>query len=302
MFMGLTKRDLQSYLFISPWIIGFLSFVAFPMGYAIYISMTNWRIEGGEWIGLTNYIRIASDPFFWKSLEVTVIYSLGSVPTSLVLGLAVALLLNQKIKAMALFRTVYYLPSVVSGVAVGLLWSWLFNTQFGVLNFILTSVGLPRVGWLTDPRWALPSLMVVHLWGIGGGMVIYLAGLQGIPTELYEAADIDGANGRSKFLNVTLPMISPVLLFNLVMGIIGSFQAFTNAYVLTGGGPKNATLVYMLYLYHQAWGGYFQGNMKMGYAAALAWILFFIILVLTLAVLRSSPMWVYYESLGGKRR
>jgi multiple sugar transport system permease protein len=274
------------------------------MAYAVYISFTDWRIGSVSFIGLKNYTRMATDRYFWQSLGVTFKYTAGAVPSSLVLGFLLALLLNQKIRALAFFRTLYYLPSVISGVAVAVLWSWLFNSQFGLINYILTKVGLPPIGWLTNPKVAIWSLVIVQLWKVGSTMVIYLAGLQGIPTELYEAASIDGANALSRLLHVTIPLMTPVILFNLVMAIISSFQAFVNAYVLTYGGPLRSTMLYMLYLYETAWGASYVtgGTMNIGYAAALAWVLFFIILAFTLLVLRSSPMWVYYESLEGEKR
>lgn len=298
----LSREDVRGLLFISPWIVGFCSFFLFPMIYAIYISLTNWKVTGGDFVGLANYGLLLQDPYFWTSIRVTVLYSIGAVPGGMILGLLVAMLLNQKIKLMAFFRTMYYLPAVVSGVAVAIVFGWVFNTEYGVFNFLLNKLGLPSVGWLTDPRWALVSLVIISLWSVGGTMVIYLAGLQSIPTDLFEAAAIDGANGWNRFLYVTIPMMSPVLLFTLVMGVIGSFQAFTNAYVLTNGGPLNSTLLYMLYLYHNAWGSGYAGDLQMGYAAAQAWVLFLLILVITLLIFRSTPYWVYYETeVQGKR-
>jgi multiple sugar transport system permease protein len=200
-------------------------------------------------------------------------------------------MLNRDIKGVAWFRTIFYLPSVISGVAVSLLWMWIFNPDFGILNHLLWKFfRIQGPAWIASEEWVIPSLIIMSLWGIGGGIVIYLAGLQGIPTELYEAAEIDGAGGWRKLINITLPMISPVIFFNLVMGIIGSFQVFTQAYVMTNGGPNNASLFMVLYLYRNAF-QYF----SMGYASAIAWILFMIIMALTMLVFKSSPMWVYYE-------
>lgn len=221
-------------------------------------------------------------------------YAVAAIPLGLILGLLLALLLNTKVPGIAFWRTLYYTPSVVSGVAVAILWSYLFNPFWGVINWILNLVtGIPMVQlpkWLADPNWALPALIIMSLWGVGGGMIIYLAGLQGIPTALYEAAEIDGANKIQSFFKITLPLITPVLFYNLVTGIIGTFQYFTNAYVMTQGGPIERTLFYNLYLYRNA----FQYH-QMGYASALAWVLFLIILVMTVIVFRSSAMWVYYE-------
>ena len=198
--------------------------------------------------------------------------------------------MNQKVPGIPVWRTIYYLPAVVSGVAVAMLWVWVFHSEFGLVNLGLRLVGIKGPAWLGDPDWALPALILMSFWGVGSGMIVKLAGLQSIPTEFYEAASIDGANWWHRFWKVTLPMLTPVLFFNVVMGIINSFQYFTNAYVMTNGGPGRATLFYNLYLYQNAF-RYF----KMGYASALAWILFVIILVFTLLVFKSSPYWVYYE-------
>lgn len=247
-----------------------------------------------KFIGLGNYTELARDPLFWQSLKVTMIYSLVSVPIGLSLGLAVALLMNQKIRGIAVFRTIYYLPAVVSGVAVALLWIWIFDPSYGLGNVVLRAFGIPPVGWLSDPKTSLLSLILMSFWGVGGGMVIYLAGLQSVPQHLYEAASLDGANVLAKFRHVTIPMLTPVIFYNLIMGIIGSFQVFTQAFVMTNGGPVNSTLFYVLYLFRQAFNYY-----HMGYASAMAWVLFVVILVLTMLVFKSSAAWVYYE---GERR
>jgi multiple sugar transport system permease protein len=237
-----------------------------------------------------------ADSFFWQSLRVTATYAAFSLPLGLAAALGVALLMNQRVPAIALWRTIYVLPSVISGVAVAVLWRWLLNPEFGLVNLLLGFIGLKGPNWLGTAEWALPSLVIMGLWGIGGTMLVYLAGLQGIPTDLYEAVEIDGGGAWTKFLAVTLPMLSPVILFNLVTGLIYAFQYFTEAYVLTDGGPENATLFYTLYLYRNAF-NYF----NMGYASALAWVLFLLVLVLTLAVFRTTPMWVHYEGERGRR-
>ena len=203
----------------------------------------------------------------------------------------VAILMNQRIWGIHVFRTIFYLPSSISGVPVALLWMWIFSPEFGILNTGLRLFGIEGPQWLFDPVWVIPAFIVMSLWGIGGGMVIFLAGLQGIPQHLYEAAELDGAGAVAKFWNVTFPMMSPIIFFNLIMSIIGSFQTFTQAFVMTKGGPANASLFYVLYLYRNAI-GYF----KMGYGSAMAWLLFLIILALTLLVFKSSPLWVYYEA------
>jgi multiple sugar transport system permease protein len=288
------REALECYLFISLAAIGFLVFQAIPIGASAYLSMSDSELVGTpKWIGLENFIQIGQDPLFWQALKVTTLYAVVAVPLGLFFSLMLAMLMNQSIRGVTIFRTVYYLPAVISGVAVALLWRWIFNPEFGILNVLLHYVGIKGPNWLLDANWALPSLMLMSLWGIGGGIVIYLAGLQGIPTELYESVEIDGGGGWAKFLNITIPMISPVVFFNLVTGIIWSFQEFTRAYVMTGGGPSNATLFFGLYLYRNAF-KYFQ----MGYASALAWVLLLVILGLTLLVFRSARLWVYYESQG----
>jgi len=291
------KEAIACYLFILPWVLGLIIFTAGPMIASLVISMTRWSIMSPpQWLWFNNYVQAAEDPLFWQSLKVTMSYSALSLPLTLALGLFVAVLMNQKIPAMNLFRTIYYMPSVVSGVAVAILWTLVFNSQWGVLNTILWQVfRVKGPTWLLSETWVLPAFIVMSIWGIGGGMIVYLAGLQSVPTELYEAAQLDGAGRMQKFRYVTIPWISPVIFFNLVMGIIGSFQVFTSSYVMTQGGPNNASLFYLLYLYNNAW-KYF----KMGYASALAWIAFGITMVVTLLVIRSSSAWVYYE--GVRRR
>jgi len=290
-----SRESVYFHFFISPWFFGFLIFTLWPIIQSIYISSTDWEMQLNvvpKFIGMANYKNLLfNDELFWISLKNTFYYAFGSVPLGLILALILALLLNQKLRGITIFRTIFYLPSVISGVAVALLWVWIFNPQFGIVNAILAKLGLPTPGWLTDPAWAMPALIIMSLWGVGGSMLIFLAGLQGIPTEFYEAAEIDGAKLWAKFRYITLPMLSPTIFFNLVMGIIGSFQIFTNVYIMTSGGPGTATLVYVLYLFQNAF-LYF----KMGYASAMAWILFVIILTLTLLVIKSSAFWVYYET------
>jgi multiple sugar transport system permease protein len=248
-------------------------------------------------VGPENYRKLVNeDPLFWKSLANTAYYVLLSVPLATVTALALALLLNRGVRGIALFRTIFYLPSIVSGVATAFVWLWLFNPSFGIVNEALRLLGgllhvrIPEPGWLTDEAWAKPVFVIMSIWGVGNAMLIYLAGLQGVPTHLYEAAQLDGASGWQQFRAVTVPALTPTIFFNLVMGIIGSFQIFTSAYVMTNGGPNNSTLFYVLYLYRKAF-----EQFQMGYASALAWVLFVIVLALTLVVVRSSSIWVYYE-------
>jgi multiple sugar transport system permease protein len=286
------RESLWAYALISPWLIGFIIWTVGPMLASFVLSFTRYNVVNPVvWLGLANYREILTiDPLFWQTLKVTFTFAVMSLPAVLVTGLAVALLLNLKVPGLSVWRAIYYLPSVVAGVAVAVLWQYVFNPRFGVLNWVLSLVGIRGPGWLVDPNWAIPSLALMSVWGAGGSMILYLSALQSVPTALYDAAKIDGANAWHRLRHVTLPMISPVIFFNLVMGTIGTFQYFTNAYVMTQGGPINATLFYNLHLYNNAF-RYF----RMGYASALAWILFVIILLLTLLIFRSSGVWVYYE-------
>ena len=291
--LSIARREaIFGYLFIAPWLVGFFIWTLGPMVTSFVLSFADYAIISPPiFVGLRNFQEILTDdPSFWDALRVTFTYAAFAVPMGIAISLLIALLMNQKAPGIPLWRTIYYLPAVVSGVAVAMLWVWVFHSEFGLVNLALRVVGIKGPAWLADPDWALWALVVMSLWGVGSGMVIKLAGLQSIPTELYEAAAIDGANWWHRFWRITLPMLTPVLFFNVVMGIIGTFQYFTNAYIMTGGGPGRATLFYNLYLYQSAF-SYF----KMGYASALAWILFIIILALTLLVFKSSPYWVYYE-------
>ena len=287
------REAVWAYFFISPWILGFIFFTVGPMLASLYYSFTRYNIiSSPQWLGLANYRDIVKDPLFWKSLQVTVYYASLALPLGLLFGFFLAILLNQKIPGVNVWRTVYFLPSVIAGVAVALLWIRIFNPKIGILNPFLAKFGIQGPGWLNDPNWAMPALVIMSLWGVGGGMIIYLAGLQGVPTALYDAAKVDGASLWQRFWYVTLPMMTPVIFYNLVMGLIGAFQYFTTVYVATGGSgsPARATLFYNLYLYQNAF-KYFE----MGYASTMAWILFVIVLLLTLLVFRSSQAWVYYE-------
>lgn len=287
------RDNLAGYLFISPFLISFLVFWAGPVIAALYLSLTDYNLlTSPTYIGFENYQRLfTDDPLFWKSLRVTVIYSVGSVVLQIVFGLALALLLNQQVRGMSVYRTIFYLPAVVSGVAVAYMWVWVFNPEAGIANQLLGYIGIDGPNWFFNLRWVLPTFILMSLWNIGGSMVLYLAGLQGVPTSLYEAAALDGAGWWRKFINITIPMISPVIFFNFIIGMISSFQVFTNAFVITEGGPANATLFYVLYLYRNAF-----ESLRMGYASALATVLFGIILVLTLISFRLSRRVVHYEA------
>ena len=291
------REAIAFHLFAAPWIIGFLVFTLGPMVASFLLSFTAYDIiTPARWVGFDNYrTMLTSDGLVWQALRVTFTYSLIGVPLGLVLSFLVALLLNQKLRGIYLYRTLFYLPAILPQVPVALLWLWIFNPQFGLLNNFLAIFGITGPQWTFDEFWVLPALILISLWGVGGSMVIYLAGLQGIPQHLYEAVEVDGGNWWARFRHVTVPMMSPVIFFNLVIGIIYSMQTFTWAYVITQGGPNNASLFYGLYLYNNAF-QYF----KMGYASALAWLIFVVILLMTLLVFRSSPLWVYYEGLGTK--
>jgi multiple sugar transport system permease protein len=296
------RESLAGYAFISPWLLGFLAFTAGPVLASLLISFHSWSLlSTPEWVGLENYTKIlADDPLFGTSLWNTAYYVILSVPLGICLALALALMLNRPMRGMGVFRTVFFLPSITNIVAVSVLWLWVFNPEFGLLNSVLRLFGVDGILWLQSERWAKPAFVVMSLWGVGGSVIIFLAALQGIPRELYEAASLDGAGSARRFFHITLPMISPALFFSVVMGVIGSFQVFAQAFVMTGsaqpgseGGPNNATLFIVLYLYKKA----FQ-EFRMGYAAALAWLLFFIILFFTVVQTRLSRRWVYYEAEG----
>jgi multiple sugar transport system permease protein len=290
------RRTIEGWLFVSPFVLGFLVFYAGPMLFAAVISLTEWPVLATPtFVGLNNFKTMFSDSAFWKSLRITLIYTVVSVPIGMFLGLFLAILLNQKIRAVALFRTLYYVPTVITGAGVAILWWTLLNTEYGLVNSVLRIIGIGKIPWLVHTQWALPSLIIMSLWHVGGGVVIYLAGLQGIPTDMYEAANIDGAGTWTRFRHVTLPLLSPVLLFNLILGMIGSFQSFTNALLMTNGGPSDATLFYVLYLYRNAW-----LYNRMGYAAALAWFLFAVVLAVTISIFRLTSTRVFYA--GGTQR
>jgi multiple sugar transport system permease protein len=285
------REALLFYLCISPWLLGFLILTVGPMLYSLYISFTRWDLlTDPVWIGLENYLRkMPSDARFWQSLRVTVIYTAAYVPLELAGGLFLALMVRNQIRGIRFFRTIFYLPTVLAGVAFAVVWLWMLNPRGGLVNIALAQIGIVGPRWLLDPDWALTALLMMSFWGWGRAMVIYLAGLQGIPGELYESADIDGANVGYKFLHVTLPLLSPTIFFNLILSVIGTFQTFTNAFVATNGGPLDATLFFVLYLYKQAF-----ELLNMGYASALAWVLFVVILALTLLILRTQRFWVFY--------
>lgn len=290
------KEDLWALFFIAPWLIGFVIFTAGPMILSFYFSLTRYNIvDAPIFTGIENYVRaFTRDPLFWHSLRVTIYYGALALPLGLITGFSLSMLLNQKVPGVSVWRTIYFLPSVIAGVAVAIVWSRIFSPQVGILNpFLESTFGIEGPGWFTDPNWAVPGLVIMSLWGVGGGVIIYLAGLQGIPTSLFDAAKVDGANALQRFRHVTLPMMTPVIFYTLVLGLIGAFQYFTEVYVISGGsgGPQRATLFYNLYLYQNA----FKYN-EMGYASALAWVLLLIIALFTAVAFWTSKYWVHYEN------
>jgi multiple sugar transport system permease protein len=290
-------QRLDGYLLISPWLIGLVLFVLAPVIASLVLSFTNWDIvRPPDFVGLENYRRMfAEDRLFWQALYNTVYIAIGSVPLTLCLALALALVLNQGIPGTNFARAIFYMPSVVSLVAMGFLWQWLFEPSTGLINHLLSLIGIGGPSWLGSPVWSKPSVILVSLMYVGPQMVIFQAGLKGIPIQLYEAASIDGANAWDKFRYITIPMLSPMIFFNIVTSVIHAFQIFALVLVMFAGpsqpahGPLNSTLVYSLYIYEVAF-----GQLRMGYATAMAWIMFFIIMALTLLQLRYSS-WIYYE-------
>ncbi|MBN2309967.1 MAG: sugar ABC transporter permease [Candidatus Hydrogenedentes bacterium] len=290
------RRNLRNgLLFASPYLVGFTAFMLYPLAASIYFSFCEYNvIHAPIRIGLANFrVLFFDDARFWRALYNTCFYTAFSVPLGLGVSIGLAMLLHRKVRGLAVFRTVFFLPSIVPIVASSVLWLWVLNPDSGLLNGMLRQMlGIDGPGWLADTSWSKPSLILMSAWGVGGAMVIFLAGLADVPQVLYEVAEIDGAGPWGKFRNVTLPMLTPTILFNLVMGLITSFQYFTQAYVMTGGkgGPDDSTLFYCLYLYRNSF-----MYLRMGYASAMAWLLFAVILAATLVVLVSSKRWVYYH-------
>jgi len=294
---GLSQRwqeRLTGYTLVSPWLLHLLLLTLVPLSASLYYSFCDYQIvKAPVFWGVRNYTTLFSkDRLFIKSLQNTAFMVLCGVPVNMVAGLGIALLMNTKVRGRAIFRTMYYLPSQVSGVAFAMLWGWLLNPRYGVVSIMLGKVGIKAPLWLGDPDWVKPAFILMGLWGVGGSMIIWLAGLQSIPEVFYEAAQIDGANRLRRFRSITLPLLSPTIFFVLTTSIIGTFQIFTQAYVLTQGGPVDASLFYALYLYQQAFQFF-----KMGYASAMAWVLFIIIMSLTLLQLKLGKSWVYYEAM-----
>lgn len=300
--LGLSKTTWAGMIFASPWVIGFLVFSLYPILCSAYYSFCDFNIfSPPKWVGLANYKELLQDTKFYKSLYNTLYMVIIGTPVNIVVALLLAVLLNQKIKGVSIFRTIFYLPSIVPSVASSMLWLWILNPRAGILNSILKALGMSQPNWLMDPDWTKPALVIMSIWGVGSMMIVFLASLQDVPRSLYEAADLDGANAIDKFFHITLPSISPVIFFQLIMSVINYFQYFTQAYLLingssTGsglngvsGGPENSMLFYSLYLYHNAF-GYF----KMGKASAMAWILFLIVVTVTAIIFKTQDKWVTY--------
>lgn len=287
------KENIAGYLFAGPAILGFLLFAMIPILFSLFASFTNWNmLSDWEFIGLSNYENLLfEDYYFWSSLEATFSYAILSVMTSNLVALLLALLLNSNIRFQGVFRSIYYLPTIVPAVAQALLWSWLFNVDYGLFNNILTGLGLPPCDWLTGQETVIPSLVLMSVWGCGGAVVIYISGLQSVPVSLLEAVSVAGGNAWHRFKTVTLPYMSPIIFFNVLMSIIGSLQVFTQAMMMTGGGPNGKSLFYSYYLYLKA----FTDN-EMGYACAMAWILFVIVSVVTVIFFKLFKDRIYYES------
>ncbi|ULT54395.1 sugar ABC transporter permease [Neobacillus drentensis] len=281
------------YLFILPWIIGFLVFTLGPLAFSLVMSFFDWPITSAPtFIGMDNYKNMfAHDPQFYKSLGITFKFAAIFVPLNLVIALILALLITQPVKGMKLFRTIFYLPAVVSGVAISIIWGWIFNSQYGILNYALSFIGVEGPKWLIDPKWAILTIVIASAWGVGTMMLIFYTDIKGIPAEIYEAAAIDGANPIRQFISITIPSITPTILFNVITSVIAALQQLTLVLLLTGGGPLKSTYFYGIYVFNNAF-----KHHHLGYASANAWFMFVIILLLTMLIFKSSSAWVFYEN------
>ncbi len=283
------KKNNIGFYFVLPWLLGLILFTIFPMVAALYISMTDYSIIGTpNFIGLDNFKEIFKDGMFYETLWITVRYAILAVPLTIATAFIVAVFLNNNIKGVGIFRTIFYMPAIVSGVAVAIIFKWVLDPNYGVINSILALMHIKGPNWLFDPNWVLPSYLIMAAWGASGGLLTYLVGLKDISRELYESAEIDGANILKKVRYITMPLMTPILFYNMIMGIIAAFRKFTDAYILGGAGDQGT--FYMVYLYQQAFSFY-----KMGYATALAWVLFVIILALTIIINVTKRFWVFRE-------
>lgn len=293
---GMSRRTRNSLitglLFISPWIVGFLVFQVYPFFASLYYSFTFYSVLGSpKWIGLGNYQSLVIDPRFRTALFNSTYFALFAVPLGAAVAILLAMLLNADIRGRSIFRTIFYLPSIAPVVATSIVWLWMFNPRAGVINYLLSFVGIDGPGWLGDPVWSKPALILMSVWGVGSAVLIYLAALQDVPRELIEASQLDGASRPRQIWHITLPMISPVILFNIITGLIGAFQYFTEVHVMTGGSgsPADSTLMMSIYLWQTAFKFF-----KMGYASAQAWVLFLIIISFSALLFRLSGRYVYY--------
>jgi multiple sugar transport system permease protein len=279
-------------LFLAPDMLGVLAFTAFPIAAAVVLSFLDWNlITDASYVGLDNFRELVKDEVFWRTMGHTVYFTVGTVPTSMALGLVLALALNRPLRGVTLLRTAYFIPVIVPLISVAMVWRWLYDRDFGLINYFLDLAGLPVIGWLTDKTWAMPAVIIMSIWkGLGYNLVIYLAGLQSIPRRLYEAAEMDGASAWQRFWRITFPLLTPTTFFVLVVSIISSFQVFGQVYVMTRGGPGDATNTIVYYIYHVGFELF-----RMGYASSLAWTLFMVVFVLTLLQVRMQRRWVYYE-------
>lgn len=286
-------RSLTPYLFVAPWVIGFMAFTLGPLAYSLVMSLFDWPLAGeAKFVGLGNYRNMLfDDDDFRHSLWITLKFTALYVPANLSVALLLAMLLNKPLFATGVFRAAFYLPSIISGVALVTIWSWMFSKEYGILNYILSLAGAEPVNWLGSPRWALYSIVIIGLWTVGEPMLIFLAGLKGIPQELYEQAELSGVGKAAQFFLITLPMLSPVLLYNLVTTVIVAFQQLAQAMLLTNGGPAKATYMLAMYIYNSAFKYH-----DIGYASAMSWFMFLLILALTGVIFKSSSLWVFYEA------
>ena len=289
-----TKRFLTMLAFISPWIIGFLGFFVYPLILSLYYSFTEYNLlQPPKWVGLQNYTNLTEDSHYLNAVGNTVYFVAFSVPLGVLTAFLIAFLLNQQLRLRVLLRMIFYIPIVVPISATAILWMWIFNSNWGLLNNLLALVGIQGPSWLGSPTWSKPSLVIMQLWLVGGSVLIFLAALQDVPRALYDAAKVDGANAWRRVWHVTIPMVTPAILFSLLTGLIAAFQTFANAWIMTGGGPIRSTEFYVLYLYENGFRFF-----RMGYASAMAWILFGVVVVVTVLLFRTSARWVYYGGEG----
>ncbi|MGO4994516.1 carbohydrate ABC transporter permease [Jeotgalibaca porci] len=286
-------EKLTPYLFISPWLIGFFAFTAGPLALSLVMSFYDWPVIGeSTFVGLGNYIRMfTQDPQFWNSLGLTLKFAVIFVPLNMIIALVLAMLIATNVKGSNLFRVIFYIPSVVSGVAVAIIWGWILDSNNGILNYILSLVGIDGPLWLQDPKWAIVAIVIASAWGVGNMMLIFYTDIKSIPSSYYEAAVIDGATPLQQFFKITIPIITPTILFNLVTSTISALQQLTLVILLTGGGPMKSTYFYGLFVYENAF-----KHHRLGYASANAWVMFFIILGMTAVIFKSSSAWVFYEN------